>query len=265
MRSRRTLGPRLQALGLLGASTAAARFLHGLASEPWARIDTGDLTRWLTTTPAEDAVAALLRVAAVGTCWWLAASVALAIAARVVHWRPAAALVDRWSLPAVRRIADRAAGGGLVLATLLGPAAPALAAAPPPMIVPADAPPPPGLVPPGTAAPPAPTAPGPAAAVPPPATVAPGEPDGGAGRSVVAQRGDHLWSIARAEVGRATGRAPASLRPSDVAPYWAQVVAANHTRLRSGDPDLVRPGERIALPPYDHPDPEGPGTERRAP
>ena len=54
--------------------------------------------------------------------------------------------------------------------------------------------------------------------------------------------GDHLWSIAErtlAAAGRATGDA-------DVAPYWLAVVAANEDLA---DPDLLRPGQVVALPP----------------
>jgi len=34
-----------------------------------------------------------------------------------------------------------------------------------------------------------------------------------------------------------------------VAEYWAKVVQANRHGLRSGDPDLIYPDERIELPP----------------
>jgi hypothetical protein len=60
--------------------------------------------------------------------------------------------------------------------------------------------------------------------------------------------GDNLWLIARAEVGRVSG----SGAPTDaqIAPYWRQVLTANRTTLRSGDPSLIFPGELVQLPSY---------------
>ena len=62
----------------------------------------------------------------------------------------------------------------------------------------------------------------------------------------VVRTGDNLWSIARAEIGRATGDA----RPADaiIAAYWQRVIALNRATLRSGNPSLIFPGEIVALP-----------------
>ena len=62
----------------------------------------------------------------------------------------------------------------------------------------------------------------------------------------VVRAGDNLWSIARAEVVRATGDA----RPGDaiIAAYWQRVIALNRATLRSGNPSLIFPGEIVALP-----------------
>jgi hypothetical protein len=57
--------------------------------------------------------------------------------------------------------------------------------------------------------------------------------------------GDNLWTIARAELARRNGRAPAD---HDIVPYWSRVIAANRATLRSGDPNLIYPGEIVALP-----------------
>jgi hypothetical protein len=54
--------------------------------------------------------------------------------------------------------------------------------------------------------------------------------------------GDNLWSIAAAHIG--------ARRAADVAPYWRQVVDANRSTLRSGDPNLIFPGELVALPAF---------------
>jgi nucleoid-associated protein YgaU len=53
--------------------------------------------------------------------------------------------------------------------------------------------------------------------------------------------GDHLWKISEHHLDSAD---PAL----EVAPYWRQVIEVNTPRLRSGDPDLIFPGEVIELP-----------------
>jgi nucleoid-associated protein YgaU len=71
---------------------------------------------------------------------------------------------------------------------------------------------------------------------PPPAGEAAVGPD-----TVVVAPGDHLWKISERRLG------PAS--PDEViAPYWLEVIQANTPRLRSGDPDLIYPGEVVELP-----------------
>jgi nucleoid-associated protein YgaU len=54
----------------------------------------------------------------------------------------------------------------------------------------------------------------------------------------VVAAGESLWTIAAARIAPGT----------DVAPYWARVVEANRSTLRSGHPNLIYPGEAIALP-----------------
>jgi nucleoid-associated protein YgaU len=54
----------------------------------------------------------------------------------------------------------------------------------------------------------------------------------------VVAAGESLWTIAAARV------APGA----DVAPYWARVVDANRQSLRSGNPNLIYPGEVVELP-----------------
>jgi nucleoid-associated protein YgaU len=61
--------------------------------------------------------------------------------------------------------------------------------------------------------------------------------------------GDNLWTIARDRLAEVTGRPAAELGEREVARYWLQVVDANRATLRSGDPDLIFPGETIKLPP----------------
>ena len=53
--------------------------------------------------------------------------------------------------------------------------------------------------------------------------------------------GDNLWTIARGALGGTAADA-------EVAPYWNALIAANRSRLRSGDPNLIYPGEVLGLP-----------------
>ena len=62
-------------------------------------------------------------------------------------------------------------------------------------------------------------------------------------------RGDNLWAIAAARLAEVRGRSAAELSDREVAAYWMRVVEANKGHLRSGDPDLIYPGEDIILPP----------------
>lgn len=68
------------------------------------------------------------------------------------------------------------------------------------------------------------------------------ESDRAQGTHVIVQRGDHLWKISAKHLGEDSPE-------SDVAPYWRRVVLVNTPRLRSGDPDLIYPGETVELPP----------------
>lgn len=64
--------------------------------------------------------------------------------------------------------------------------------------------------------------------------------------TVTVNEGDHLWNIARDHLENAVGDA---LTDRQIAGYWRSLVRLNAGRLRSGDPDLIFPGEVIALPP----------------
>lgn len=110
-------------------------------------------------------------------------------------------------------------------------------------------------------------------AAPPPIAVTPrplfaGALDSGPGRSVAAEAigpevqsatsaaavaaertvrpGDHLWGIAAGHLREALGRSPSD---AELATYWAHVVDVNRSGLRSGDPDLIFPGELVICPP----------------
>lgn len=60
--------------------------------------------------------------------------------------------------------------------------------------------------------------------------------------------GENLWVIARAQLLDAGIDAPSD---RDVHAYWVRLIAANLDGLRSGDPDLIFPGETLVLPATD--------------
>ena len=59
--------------------------------------------------------------------------------------------------------------------------------------------------------------------------------------TVVVEKGDHLWKISARHLDEPAGN-------GEIAPYWRRVVEVNAPRLRSGDPDLIYPGEIVQLP-----------------
>jgi len=62
------------------------------------------------------------------------------------------------------------------------------------------------------------------------------------------QEGDHFWRIATETLEAAYGRAPSN---EETTHYWQEIVTLNDPQVRSGDPDLIHPGERfdVTLPP----------------
>ena len=61
--------------------------------------------------------------------------------------------------------------------------------------------------------------------------------------------GDNLWDISAAHLARVKGVAPPDVSNSEVHAYWVRVIDANRASLRSGEPNLIYPGERVELPP----------------
>lgn len=296
---------RLQAVGLLVTDAATIVALHRLGASPHLTVGWRDPLGWLATSAPQDALAAAVRVAALGAAWWLLLTWVVYATAVLALRRPAVRL-SRVTPRVVRRLTEGALAVALTTGGLAGPAAAGLASsgsaatvavavappggaptaegalselppgeapgqvppvqvrpgqlppgqAPPGQLPPGQVPPPPGLRPPpspadadapaGNAPTPRarPTPPGPAA---PPATAAgpasPGE------HTVV--RGDCLWHVAAETVAAAAGLDPAAVADHEVAPYWLRLVEANRGRLRSGDPDLIYPGERLLLPPLE--------------
>jgi hypothetical protein len=58
--------------------------------------------------------------------------------------------------------------------------------------------------------------------------------------------GDHLWKVAGEHLQIVLDREPTR---DELARYWVEVIDAARPVIRSGDPDLIYPGEEIPLPP----------------
>lgn len=78
-----------------------------------------------------------------------------------------------------------------------------------------------------------------------------GEPGEASGGAHVVAPGEHLWAIAAADLAEGSSREASQLDPEEIAPHWREVVEGNRGQLRSGDPHVIFPGERIELPPED--------------
>lgn len=241
----------------------AVAALHRLGSLEWLRIDFRDLDGWARRSRPEDALAALLRYVALAGGYWLAGSSVLYLLARLSG---AARLVDATAVltfPAVRRMTDRLVIGTLAVSTLAGPAI-ALSGgwsddgtAPDPIAarLGADAQ---GIddvvvdltkIDDGDVDRIAPRPPTPPRLVDEPANEQrEGESisiTAGAHLEVIVTEGDHLWALADRRVSAILGRQAAD---HEIAPYWREVISSN-PEIRSGDPDIIHPGEVIVLPP----------------
>ncbi len=198
--------------------------------------------------------------------WWVVGFVLWSVVLGDLQSGPtltARRLADRFALPGCRRLAVGVAACALVTLPACSPdesqptlvylgevddntattARPAVTATAPPTTRPPVTQPPttesPATIPPTTEAQ-IPTSPD---------QEAPAEPAAPAATSHQVVAGDHLWGIAAQHLKQV---APDS-HPSNaaIARYWRQVITANAATLRSGDPDLILPGEWVSLPPVD--------------
>lgn len=234
-------------------------------------VDWSDLSQWLNDTSAEDVLVALVRLLALGVAWWLLASTTLYVAATALRLPLLVRCAGWTTLPVLRRVVDGVVAGSIVAGSTVGTGMAALAQTPAAEPAPAYVPRPAGdgptylptpagdgptyvPTPAGDSAPDAPVSlPAPAAAHTTPVVPArprPAAPDAPPTAHRV-ERGQHLWGIARAHLAAASGRPAADLHPAEVAPYWRRLIDANASRLRSGDPDLIHPGEELVLPEID--------------
>jgi hypothetical protein len=243
-------------VALIGFQWGAIVALHSIGSESWLQVPWTDLFTWIAMAPLEDVVAALLRSVALGIAYWIAITTAAYSAARLTRIPALIRATARTTLPTVRGVIDRAVAITVTTAALSAPLGPAFAAG--------TAPPPPPSYPVvyqisdrGVPTPLIPQSPDPTLIVPPGVTAAGYTPTPAGAVGPAAQEepqskvyevvaGDNLWTIAARH---ATAALPDhEVDTATIAVYWRRVIEANTPRLRSGDPNLIYPGESIQLP-----------------
>lgn len=223
-------GARLLRLLALAGGTAlalaalAASGQGALAPPPLG--DPGGWQPWFDQREPAEAAFALLRLVAVGGCWYLALVTALGTGLRLLRADVLVAVVDRVTVAPVRHLL----AGSLTLTLVgIGPAAAQTTTTSVPTttantvtmvrLPPADAPP--------EAPPPPPPAPSPDSY-----TVVPG---------------DCFWTIADDLLAGAWGRPPTD---GEIVPYWLRLIEANRAELADpGNADLIFPGQVFTVPP----------------
>jgi LysM domain len=280
-------GAAFRLVGAIAVEAIAVFALHRLGNVTGFSPDWSDLGGWLATATPEEAIATTLRLVALVLAWWLLVTTVLYALGRIAGLAGLVRSVEWATLPMVRRLADRAAAVSLAVMTVAAPAVAVIAPLPalehtsgqtaedtklappfpqPPQVTRVS---PPGTVDPalptpvpvpqsgedaytptpagseGTWAPP--LAPPARRAVIRAATSSPAQQQVEVPSEHVVVPGDNLWIIAERHLEQVTERGDLSDR--EVANYWVAVIEANRNRVRSGDPDLIYPGEVIVLPP----------------
>lgn len=214
----------LRGLGILVLEGGALVILHrgDLPSVGWS-----DVGAWLDATPPEDAILAIVRVVALAGTWYLVATTLLVMLASVTKIPALVRGVRIVALPGLRRAIEGVAAVSIATAPLVT-ATPAFASTPAPsempMELPAYSPTPAGDT---------------DAYEPTPASDMAERSD----RIHVVLNGESLWSIAEDAIPDETPD-----RATVVDAYWRVLLELNAGTLRSGDPNLIYPGEVIRLP-----------------
>jgi hypothetical protein len=210
-------------------------------------VDWQDPGGWLGRVDAEIAFAALARLVGMAIVGWVALTTVVYLAARLLG--ADAARISWLSIGPIRRVIDATLAGSLLITTL----SPLTAAAELPFEEPRSATTTEttAVAPVGPLYVPIPAGPVQTADQETPAE-APHEDESDRGAAVedhetrvVVVSGDNLWKLAEERMEAVLGRAPTD---ADTSPYWVRVVEANRQRIRSGDPNLIFPGEEIVMP-----------------
>lgn len=211
--------------------------LHAAGSGALQTPGTSSAAAWSTWIVRADPVVvafALVRLLGLAGAWYLLAASVVGTLVRIWGGGALVAVVDRVTLPVVRRLVATALSAGVatsglgVLATGAGAQDAGPPQTPPPTmtmhrLTPGEAPAPaPAPVPPAPA--PAPTAP----------------------REWLVAPGQCFWSIADDILTAAWGRAPSD---AEIVPYWHRLIEANRAVLSDPDnPDLIFPDQVFTVP-----------------
>lgn len=258
----KSLRARRQLVFLMVLSAALVMGFHRIDTLSGLRIDWSMPLGSIDEAGAEAAAMTTLRYVGLVVAYWVLASTTISLAALHAQRPDVLSAVKLVSLPGIRRILDRALAAALAASIASSPLSPALAeevpASPHVMFdINSDGVPVP-LIRLDNAAPAGasfdletPRIETPQVRIPRPenpVAVAPAiTPAASPPQPVVRSNtyevvsGDSLWLIAARQVGDTTDI-------DGVADYWRLLVADNTTTLRSGDPNLIFPGEIIALP-----------------
>ncbi|MEA2000571.1 MAG: LysM domain-containing protein [Actinomycetota bacterium] len=279
---------RIEATGLIvlvATTTALIVGLHQVGSVAGFRIDWSSPVEWLKTAPAEDVAVAILRSIGLVVGYWVTGSTLLYTVLALRGRSSGGRLVRLITVPGVRRVVDRSLATFLAASIVATPLAPALALAdeqPPPVVfdINTDGVPVPhirlsdaglkdatlgdtrtsdtvlvGDQSPTTTQPITDVVPVVKSGGTPPAVIAQintapptATPISSMATTHTVQSGDNLWQIATGHLLAQAGTDPGT---TTVTTYWRRLVAANRTTLRSGDTNLIYPGEIITLPPLE--------------
>ena len=246
---RRVVSRAFRILVLVGFEIGSVATLVRLGDRDDLAIPWHDLGLWLDTTSPEIAIGAAVRLLALAAACGLLGTTLGYLLARLFRVPQLVAAFGAATLPVVRRNIDRALAVTVTTAVLIAPMARASAQEAPPQEPAPTTNAGVGVQPPGTNS---------AGYTPTPAglptgrepvvtkdTEPPPIPGPATARSYVVRSGDNFWRIALADLS-ADGTAPDR---GDITPHWLRIIRLNEDRIRSGDPDLIYPGETITLPP----------------